>query len=272
MTSNLVVSLEERAHSAPSAGVIASAFRSAVAPAARAPAHVPPPSESLPVMQWLSEAVQLHVQASLDVLRARVRLARERLRDGRNSQSGDDYLPLTTLLATDLEAFTPMLERLGDSRAQELMHAHNEILRRCLRIHHGHEVTHTGDGVLASFRSPIHALRCAVAMQRRLDAYNFEHPGTPLRIRVGLHAGIPLPEEDRLFGTCVNVTVRVCSVAKPGAILASDVVLRLLEGHKAFRFLDRGAVALKGISAPQHLHELVWQLQAAPAALPVTLN
>jgi class 3 adenylate cyclase len=224
---------------------------------------VPHPYEDVPVVQWLSEAVQLQFQASFDSLRARLRLARERLRDGRGATLG--YAPLTTLLATDLEGFTAMLERLGDARAQELMHAHNEILRSCLRRHHGREVYHAGDGVLASFRSPVHALRCAVAMQRRFQAYNLDHPGTPLRIRIGIHAGVPLPEEDRLFGTCVNVTVRVCGVAKPGSILATKLVLGLLEGQVSFRFLDRGAVALKGISVPQALHELVWQCQPVPA-------
>jgi class 3 adenylate cyclase len=251
--------------------VIEAATLAKRAPAIDVPAFVPPLLESLPVVQWLSEAVQIQLQSSLDTLRARLRFARERLRDGRPSQNGtgDDYLPLTTLLATDLEGFTPMLERLGDSRAQGLMHEHNEILRSCLRRHHGREVVHTGDGVLASFRSPVHALRCAIAMQRRLQLHNQNRPGTPLRIRVGLHAGIPLPEEDRLFGTCVNVTVRVCSVAKPGAILVSNVVLGLLE-QSQFRFLDRGPVALKGITMPQQLHELVWG--QPQSALPATLN
>lgn len=268
MTSKQASSLGDRAQ-ARSADLIETGIFAKLAPATSVPALAPPVVESLPVVQWLSEAVQLQFQASVDLLRARLRFARERFRDGRSSQSGvgDDYVPLTTLLATDLEAFTPMLERLGDSRAQEIMHAHNEILRRCLRRHHGREVVHTGDGVLASFRSPAHALRCAIAMQRHLHAHNLSHPGTPLRIRIGLHAGVPLPEEDRLFGTCVNVTVRVCSVAKPGAILASNVVLGLLEGH-SFRFLDRGPVQLKGITAPHQLHELVWQVQPAlPAAL-----
>ncbi|HET6340251.1 MAG TPA: adenylate/guanylate cyclase domain-containing protein [Polyangiales bacterium] len=268
MTAEPLTRLRNRAQSG---DLIESGILSTVAPIDDVPAFVPPPSDALPVIQWLSEAVQLHVQASFDVLRARLRFARERLRDGRSSQTGDEALRLTTLLATDMEAFTPMLERLGDSRAQQLMHAHNEILRSCLRRNHGREVAHTGDGVLASFRSPVHAMRCAIAMQRRLQAHNLENPGTPLRIRIGLHAGVPLPEEDRLFGACVNVTVRVCSVAKPGAILASEVVLRLLEGQSVFRFIDRGSVALKGIRIPRQLHEVVWQLQAAPA-LPVTLN
>jgi adenylate cyclase len=175
-------------------------------------------------------------------------------------------LPLTTLLATDLEDFTPMIERLGDMRAQEIMHAHNELMRSCLRRFQGREVAHTGDGVMASFRSAENALRCAIAMQRGLTEHNRRHPLTPLRARIGVHAGIPLPEEDRLFGSCVNITVRVCGVTRAGRILASDAVLGQLRAHQ-FSFREHGYVKLKGISAPQQLHELTWE-----PSLPEVLN
>ena len=218
------------------------------------------PLDVMPVVQWLSEALQLQVQASFEGLRAKLRVARERLLDGANHHAltgRDTYAPVTTLLATDLEGFTPMLERLGDMRAQQLMHTHNEILRACLKRHHGREVVHTGDGVIASFRSARHGMRCAVAMQRGMAEHNLRNPGTPLRVRIGLHAGTPLPEEDRLFGACVNVTVRVCSVTPPGDILTSDAVLAQLEEHD-FPVQDRGSFTLKGITAPVRLHELSW--------------
>jgi class 3 adenylate cyclase len=222
--------------------------------------------DALPVMQWLSEALQIQVLTSIEVLRARLRFARERLRDGFQIQHIPALEPMTTLLATDLEAFTPMLERLGDMRAQQLMHAHNDLLRACLKHCHGREVTHTGDGVIAAFHSPRHALRCAVAMQRCMHEHNQRHPNTPLRVRIGLHAGMPLREEDRLFGTCVNVTVRVCSVTSPGQIMTSDAVLDQLEAHD-FGLRDRGSFPLKGIAAPVRLHEVCWQRAALPAAM-----
>jgi class 3 adenylate cyclase len=220
-----------------------------------------PDLDSLPVMQWLSETLQREVQASFETLRARWRFARDRLFD-----ASIPVRPLTTLLATDLEEFTPMIERLGDMRAQAIMHAHNELMRSCLRRFQGREVAHTGDGILASFRSAANALRCAMAMQRGLTEHNRRHPLTPLRARIGLHAGMPLPEEDRLFGSCVNITVRVCSVTRAGCILASEAVLGQLGVHE-FRFREHGYVKLKGISAPQQLHELAWQ-----PSLPEVLN
>jgi class 3 adenylate cyclase len=161
------------------------------------------------------------------------------------------------LLCTDLEGFTSTVQRLGDARAQALIHTHNQLLRRCLQRCRGQEVTHTGDGILASFRSVAHAVECATAMQLELRAHNQVHGNTPLKARIGLHVGAPLPEEGRLFGSCVNITVRVCAAAKAECVYVSDVFRQLAADHRC-RLRDRGVFALKGIEAPLRLHELMW--------------
>jgi class 3 adenylate cyclase len=120
----------------------------------------------------------------------------------------------------------------------------------------GREVTHTGDGILAAFRSLSQAIACAAAIQRALREYNGTHDPA-LRVRIGLHAGRPLPEEDRLFGSCVNVTVRVCAAAQAGRVLCSELV-RELASSSSFRFRDSGLFELKGIEQPLRLYELVW--------------
>jgi class 3 adenylate cyclase len=76
-----------------------------------------------------------------------------------------------------------------------------------------------------------------------------------LHARIGLHAGHPLPEEGRLFGSAVIVAVRVCNVARADAIFVSDVV-RELAGTN-FRYLDQGVFHLKGFSEPHRLHCVV---------------
>ena len=161
------------------------------------------------------------------------------------------------LLCTDLEGFTPLVERLGDFAARAVMRAHNQLLRRCLRSCDGREVAHTGDGILASFARVEHALQCAAAMQLALRGYNATREHTPLRVRIGLHVGTPLPEEGRLFGACVNLTVRVCDATACERIYASDAFRRVAT-CPSHRWLDRGPFALKGIPAAVRLHELLF--------------
>lgn len=162
--------------------------------------------------------------------------------------------PRVTLLVTDLVGFSTLVTTLGDRAAHKLIHMHNTILRGCLRQRGGREVAHTGDGIIASFSDPVAAARCALQIQASLRAQRARTPETPLRARIGLHSGRPLPEEGRLFGGCVNFAVRVCGAADAGEILVSDCVKRLI--GKEYRCDERPPVGLKGFQGSHRLHVL----------------
>ena len=159
-----------------------------------------------------------------------------------------------TVLFTDIEGSTALTQRLGDAKAQELVRAHNTIVRDALKAHAGSEIKHTGDGIMASFPSASRAIECAIAIQRAVTAQS----DTLLRVRIGLNAGEPVAEERDLFGTAVQLARRICDQADAGAILVSNVVRELAMG-KGFLFADTGEVALKGFEDPVRLYEVRWQ-------------
>ena len=171
--------------------------------------------------------------------------------------SGTAGRPLLTVLITDMESSTALIDRLGDVQAYELLRIHNAIIRNCLRTYEGTEVTHTGDGIEASFRLASHAVECAIAIQRAFAQYNVEHPTTMLRVRVGINAGEPITTEGRLFGTTVHAAFRICTRAQPGQILISEVVRQLVAGQ-SFVVVNRGRVALRGFRERVHLYEVQW--------------
>ncbi len=169
-----------------------------------------------------------------------------------------------TILFTDMESSTALTQRLGDAKAQELVRAHNTIVREGLQAHGGTEIKHTGDGIMASFPATSGALECAIAIQRGLAALRqaqadqAEPLEATLNVRIGLNAGEPVAEEDDLFGTAVQFAARICDHAEPGQILTSDVVRQLVAG-KDFLFSDRGEVALRGFEDPVRLYEVRWR-------------
>jgi class 3 adenylate cyclase len=162
-----------------------------------------------------------------------------------------------TILFTDMESSTPLTGRLGDEGAQELVRAHNRIVREALGHHAGSDIKHTGDGIMASFGSAGEALDCAVAIQRAVASRN-EKAETPFRVRIGLNAGEPVEEESDLFGTSVQLAARIRDQAEPGQILVSNVVRELVAG-KVFLFSDRGHADLKGFDEPVRLFELRYE-------------
>ena len=160
-----------------------------------------------------------------------------------------------------MESSTALTQRLGDAKAQELVRAHNTIVRDALKTHGGSEIKHTGDGIMASFLTASGALECAIAIQRAVEG----QADTPLRVRIGLNAGEPVAEEQDLFGASVQLAKRVCDHAEPGQIVASNVVRELAAG-KGFLFSDLGDVVPKGLEDPVRLYEVRWRNDAAESS------
>ena len=75
------------------------------------------------------------------------------------------------------------------------------------------EIKHTGDGIMASFPSASGALECAVAIQLAVDERQAEPVEAALRVRIGLNAGEPVAEEEDLFGTAVQLGMKVLGIS-----------------------------------------------------------
>ena len=165
-----------------------------------------------------------------------------------------------TIMITDIVGSTSMLERLGDVAAKELVMSLDGQIADHVARSSGRRVDHTGDGVLSSFASAADAIACSIALQRSV-AMREDDP-EPVAIRVGLAAGEPIREGDRLFGAAVNLAARMCATAEPSTIYVPSGVRELSLG-KGFTFLDRGRVELKGFSEPVQVFEVPWETPTA---------
>jgi class 3 adenylate cyclase/tetratricopeptide (TPR) repeat protein len=163
------------------------------------------------------------------------------------------------IVVTDLVDFSPMVERLGDVEAQEVIQRHNFMLRARVRDFGGVEITHTGDGLITSFRSVVEAVGCAMEIQRQFSAHNEQSDAEGMHLRIGVHSGTALPEEGRLFGTAVNTAVRICAQCEADHILASKLVYTS-SGQAQSRFKPWATVQLKGISEKMKLFDVAWEL------------
>lgn len=168
-------------------------------------------------------------------------------------------LGVVAFLFTDLVGSTELLDRLGDDAAEAVRRTHFRLLREALAATGGHEVKTMGDGLMAAFQSPAEAVACAVAMQQAVEADNRHHPEAAVRLRVGLHVGEPVREEDDYFGTAVVVASRLCDRAAGGEILASELLRSLVGNRGGFRFETAGRLSLKGLAEPVPAVTVQWR-------------
>jgi class 3 adenylate cyclase/tetratricopeptide (TPR) repeat protein len=185
-----------------------------------------------------------------------------------------------TLLFTDLVGSTEILDQIGDDAAERLRRTHFRLLRDAVAANGGHEVKSLGDGLMVVFSSALDAVGCAVNMQQAVDHHN--HWVAPLRgasnlpslnVRIGLHAGEPIRDEEDYYGTPVVIAKRLCDEADGGQILASDLVRGLVASRGGFQFLAMGPMLLKGLAEPLQAYDIAWQPLSAPGfALPPQLE
>src|SRR5690606_6433379 len=112
----------------------------------------------------------------------------------------------------------------GDSSWNDLISWHDRVLREAFTEHHGVEVRHTGDGFFVSFDAAAEAVRCAVAIQRRLKAHRREHGFAPL-VRIGLHSAEASPHGSDYAGHGVHIAARVAAEAQGEELLVSSATL-----------------------------------------------
>ena len=146
---------------------------------------------------------------------------------------------LATLLLTDLVESTSTVAKLGDVVWRDVLSTHFEMARAQLERFNGREVKTTGDGMLATFEGPVHALRCAEALRERANREN-------LSVRAGVHVGeVELVAGD-VRGVAVHEVARIMNAAGPDEVLVSEIT-RTLAQASGLAFDDRGVHSLKGI-------------------------
>jgi class 3 adenylate cyclase len=162
-----------------------------------------------------------------------------------------------TAMFTDLVNSTELAEQLGDSAWHRMLADHRSLVRACIEEHDGAEVGTQGDGFLLRFASPDSAVGCAIAIQRTMAASRSSGAFAP-EVRVGVHAGEAVSDDNDLVGRVINLASRVTSAAAPSEILVTEPVADHLS--PGFPIADRGLVPLKGFTQPRHLLAIDWQL------------
>jgi class 3 adenylate cyclase len=159
-----------------------------------------------------------------------------------------------TIVFTDIVDSTVLLARLGDYEWRDLLRRHNSVIEEATAKHGGTVVQTEGDGSMLAFSSARRAVGCAQAIQREIENA-FADGSPPIRVRIGLHTGDALNEDDGFFGRTVHYAARVASHALGGEVLVSNVVHDLVAGM-GIDFLKSREVELKGLDGAHTLHAL----------------
>ena len=132
------------------------------------------------------------------------------------------------------------------------------VVEESISSHRGHVFSSAGDGVIAEFPSIVEAIRCAIEIQSEIAERNASVPDKQrMLFRIGVNLGDVIGEDDNLYGTGVNVAVRLEQMAEPGGICISQTVYDQVRKIVEIPFQDIGERRLKNISDPVHVYRIL---------------
>jgi predicted ATPase len=151
---------------------------------------------------------------------------------------------VVTFLFTDVEGSTRRWEADAQAMRAALV-VHDKVLRTAIEAYDGFLFSHTGDGFVAAFASPMSAVNAAIDAQRELQ----------LPVRIGLATGEAELRDGDYFGTVLNRAARVMAAGHGGQILLAESTAGLLSGVD---LVDLGPRRLRDVPTPVG----VFQVQA----------
>src|SRR6201993_3258681 len=149
---------------------------------------------------------------------------------------------VVTFLFTDVEGSTRRWEADAQAMRAALV-VHDKVLRTAIEAYDGFLFSHTGDGFVAAFASPMSAVNAAIDAQRELQ----------LPVRMGLATGEAELRDGDYFGTVLNRATRVMAAGHGGQILLAESTAGLLGGVD---LLDLGPRRLRDLPTPVVLFQV----------------
>jgi adenylate cyclase len=172
---------------------------------------------------------------------------------------------LAAVLAADVAGYSRLMGRDEERTLAQLKTLRKTLVDPGIATHRGRIVKTSGDGMLVEFASAVDAARFAVEVQREMAQQNTcVSPELRIELRIGIHVGDIIIDDNDIFGDGVNIAARLEGIAEPGGVCISDDAHRQIRGKIDIVFDDIGEQALKNIAEPMR----AWQIRLAGEAAP----
>lgn len=152
------------------------------------------------------------------------------------------------IVFVDIAGFLTYTADEGDAAARALLVKLDKLVESSLKTVKGECVKTLGDGYLLAFPSASQAVRGAVTLNETVA--KMKRKGDfPVALRIAVHAGEPLVEDDDLLGHDVNLTARLLDHCEPGEVVVSEAAKELAERRlRKISFGDAREVKIRGLA------------------------
>ncbi len=156
---------------------------------------------------------------------------------------------LAAIMFTDIVGYTALMGQ-DEEKAFEILKLNRNLHHPLIEQYKGRWIKELGDGILTCFNTATDAVLCAGQIQNACKAI------TDLNLRIGIHLGDIIFENDDVFGDGVNIAARIVSQADSGKIFISEVVHSNVSNKKGINSIFIKEEVLKNVKDPVKIYEV----------------
>src|SRR5215212_12122209 len=124
---------------------------------------------------------------------------------------------LAAIMFTDIVGYTALMGE-DEQRAFEILNKNRKLQKPLIEQYGGKWIKELGDGVLACFATVSDAVHAAIKIQEACNV------SKEFLLRIGIHHGEVVFEDNDIFGDAVNIASRIQALAPIGGIWVSETV------------------------------------------------
>ena len=176
---------------------------------------------------------------------------------------------LAAIMFTDIVSYSATAGQ-DEALAMELLREHWRLLRPVFAKYNGQEIKTIGDAFLVEFPSAVQATQCAIEIQHTLFERNSKvEPSRRIVLRIGLHLGDVIHQQNDVFGDGVNIAARIQPHADPGGICISEDIANQIRNKVEFPIVGFAeSPQLKNIDRPIQIFRVALPWLETAAASP----
>lgn len=157
---------------------------------------------------------------------------------------------LAAIMFTDIVGYTSLMGE-DEQKAFDIIQDNRRLQQPLIEKFNGKWIKELGDGVLASFQTVTDAVMCAIAIQKKAKVEN------NFQLRIGIHLGEVVFENNDVFGDGVNIASRIQAIAPPGEIYLTEAIFNNVSNKKDIRARFITEASLKNVKGPVKIYQVV---------------
>ncbi len=158
---------------------------------------------------------------------------------------------LAAIMFTDIVGYTALMGN-DEQHAFTLLNKNRQLQKPIIGAFDGRWIKEIGDGTMASFNTVSDAVNAAIKIQEACNMTN------DFQLRIGIHQGEVVFENDDVFGDAVNIAARIQATASPGCIFISETVNHNISNKKNIKTRFVKEEILKNVSQPVRMYQVIF--------------